>query len=185
MAEKAKVKAWWLLLLVGIFLCVIGALAFIKPFHTFINLITYSGAALFLNGIFLVIVASTNTTHPKEKNWLIAEAMIDFIFGLALVFNPLFSFFAFSFLVGPWIFCIGAIKILACIVLRKVIRGWIFIFIAGLLSVGFGLLIVYNPIPKASGIITIMGAFCLVMGTLNIFDAFRFRRVTDEVVMMF
>lgn len=185
MVVKNNIKTWWLLLVAGIFLLAIGIYALISPFHTFINLITYSGVALFLNGIFLVIIASANVSFEKEKKWLIAESMIDFVFGIMLIFNPLLSFIVFPLLIGPWIFCIGILKVAAAIVLRKVVHGWLFILVAGILSIFFGWLIVYNPIPKASGITMVLGAFGITMGALNIFDAFRFRKTGSEVVMMF
>jgi len=185
MYAKYKLKTWWLLLLTGCLLFTIGVFAFVKPFHTFINLVTYSGGVLLLNGIFLVIVSNSNTGNEQEKNWLIAESVLDFAFGIMLVFNPLLTFIVFPLLIGPWMFCIGILKITASIALRKIINGWVFIFAAGLISVCFGFLVVNDPIEKASGITTLIGAFGIVMGALNVFDAFRFKKTTAELNMMF
>ena len=165
-------------------LIALGVYALLTPFSTFINLVTYSGIVLFINGFLLVIVAS-NTPCVREKNWLITESIIDFVFGITLLFNPLFTFIVFPLLIGPWMFCKGVVKIIASVVLRKIINGWIFIFLAGTLSVCFGLLVVYNPIARANGITIVIAAFGLVMGAFNIFDAFRFRKTAAEVNLMF
>ena len=168
----------------GIFLITIGIFALVSPLRTFINLVSYSGVALLLNGIFLVIISS-NSTFTREKNWLIAESMVDFVFGLMLMFNPLLTFIVLPLLIGPWMLCIGLLKMAVALVLRKIINGWQFVFAAGCLAVCFGLLIVYNPIAKANGITIIIGAFGIIMGAVNIFDALRFKKSTPELNMMF
>jgi len=179
-----KFKRWWLLLFVGTSLFIIGVFALAAPFHTYIYLVTYSGIALLLNGSFLVIVAS-GAACKQEKNWMVAESMIDFVFGTLLLFNPLLTFIVLPLIIGAWIFSIGVLKVAASLVLRKIIYGWKLIFAAGLISATFGFLIIQDVIPKASGITTLIGFFGIIMGSLDVFDAFRFKKTTEELNMMF
>jgi uncharacterized membrane protein HdeD (DUF308 family) len=67
------------------------------------------------------------------------------------------------------------IAVVAAITIRQ-IRGWIFILIAGLISITFGLLIICYPMKRASGITVFIGFFALIMGILYVFDAVRFRK---------
>jgi uncharacterized membrane protein HdeD (DUF308 family) len=179
-----KFKKWWLLLLAGCALFTIGVFALAAPFHTYIYLIAYSGSVLLMNGAFLVIIPS-DPTCKREKNWMAAESMVDFVFGTLLLFNPLLTFIVLPLLIGSWIFCIGVLKILAALALRKIIYGWKLIFAAGLIAATFGLLIIQDVIPKATGITTLTGLFGITMGCLDIFDAYRFRKTTEELNMMF
>ncbi|HZE82894.1 MAG TPA: DUF308 domain-containing protein [Puia sp.] len=181
-----KTNTWWLLIMAGLILMVIGVYAFLAPLHAYMKLVKFAGLGLLFNGLFLMLVCSTNKSCVvKERNWILAESALDFAFGIVLIFNPLFSFIVFPFLIGPWILCIGVLKIIASLSLRKIVRGWIFILMVGILSAVFGLLIINNPFATSEGITILIGTFGLLLGGLNIFDSFRFRKKDDTLSMMF
>src|ERR1700730_3248715 len=149
----------WLLVLVGASLIVLGAYAFVNPLYTYVKLVKYAGVALLVNGVMLQVVSSSNKSCTAEKKWLLAESVLDFCFGVILLFNPLLSFIVFPFVIGPWIFCIGVLKIIASLALKKVIRGWLFITAFGTISLVFGLLIIFDPFPSSNGITILIGIF--------------------------
>ena len=93
------------------------------------------------------------------------------------------TFIAFAILFGPWMIGKGILKILAAINL-KLIRGRIFIFFAGLLSVVIGLLIIFYPLAKANGVTIFVGLFALIMGILCVFDSIRYRKLSDTLDLM-
>jgi len=80
---------------------------------------------------------------------------------------------------------VGILKILAAIALRKLILGRGFIMAAGLLSTLFGSLLLFSPFARASSITFLIGAFGVIMGSLYIIDALRYRRRPDNVDVMF
>jgi len=177
---------WWLLIMAGIFLVAVGIYALVAPLHAYMKLVKFSGIGLLLNGVFLVAVSITNKSCSiKEDKWILAESILDFCFGIILIFNPLLSFIVFPFLLGPWILCIGILKMAAAISLRKVVRSWVIILVVGLLFSIFGLLIINNPFTTANGITIVIGTFGILLGVLNILDSFRFRKKEDTLNMMF
>ncbi|HMH21980.1 MAG TPA: DUF308 domain-containing protein [Puia sp.] len=179
-------KIWWLLIMAGSILVAIGVYAFLAPLHAYLKLVKFAGFGLLFNGLFLMLVCSTNKSCAvKERNWILAESAVDFAFGILLVFNPLLSFIVFPFLIGPWILCIGILKIIASLSLKKTVRGWIVIFLVGIISAIFGLLIINNPFATSEGITILLGTFGLLLGGLNIFDSFRFRKKDETLSMMF
>jgi uncharacterized membrane protein HdeD (DUF308 family) len=176
----------WFLILAGIILLSIGIYAFLAPLHAYVKLVKFAGIGILLNGIFLVIISITNKSCSlKEDKWILAESVLDFCFGIVLIFNPLLSFIVFPFLIGPWILCIGVLKIAAAIALRKMVRSWMIILVVGILSSIFGLLIINNPFATSNGITILIGTFGILLGSLNIFDSFRFRKKEDTLNMMF
>ena len=88
-----------------------------------------------------------------------------------------------ALLIGPWMIAKGILKILAAVNL-KMIRGRIFIFLAGFLSVVFGLLIIFYPFAKANGITVFLGLFALIIGTLYIVDSIRYRKLSDTLDLL-
>jgi uncharacterized membrane protein HdeD (DUF308 family) len=166
---------WWLLTLAGGILLALGIFCLISSLNAYIFLVRYTGFTLLLNGIILIFVAYKSSSALNEKEWLLAEAVLDILFAACLLFNPFMTFVAFSLLIGPWMIGKGILKTLASIRLKQ-IRGWIFILMAGLLSIVFGLLIIFYPLKKANGITVFVGFFALIMGSLYLFDSIRFRK---------
>jgi len=164
---------WWLITVAGILLISLGVYCLVSALGAYILFIRYAGIALLLNGILLFIVAWYAPSTLKEKKWLLAEAVLDFIFAMFLLFNPFMSFITFPFLIGPWMVGKGMIKIVAAFSVK--IPGTPYVFIAGALSVVFGALIMYHPMDREDAITIFLGLFGIIMGTVYIFDSIRFR----------
>src|SRR5882757_3554241 len=150
---------WILLFTVGLVFLVIGVLAFVRPLSSYVKLAKYTGAGLLLNGILLQAIIVVNKKYPRENNWMQAESVLHFLFALLLLFNPFLSFILLPYLVGIWILLVGALKTIAALYLRHVIRGWKFILLVGVLSLIFGSVLLYSPFARAEGITILIGAF--------------------------
>ena len=174
---------WWVLTIAGGILIALGIFCLTSPLRAYVFLTHYSGLALLLNGILLMIVSYKSAGSFKEKEWLLAESVLDILFAACLLFNPFMTFIAFEFLFGPWMIGKGILRIFASIKL-KLVRGRIFILFAGLLSLVFGLLVIFYPLSKASGITVFLGLFALITGTLYLFDSFRYRKLSDNLDLM-
>lgn len=178
-----KFKTWWLLSAAGAALLVAGTFSLLNPFHAFVRAVSYSGIALSANGILLGLLAA-NPLYIKEQKWLIAESALDLLFAVVLMFNPLMTFVILPLVIGTWMLCIGIVKTLSAFALRKYFNGWQYVLVTGILILTFGTLISFSPIPKASGIVTLVGIFCLLLGLMNIFDALRFKSMPVALTMM-
>ncbi len=179
-----KFRTWWLLIAVGAIFIGIGVFAFISPFSSYVRLVKYTGIGLWANGGFLLTVAIFNKKYVREGKWMQAESILHFLFAILLTFNPLLSFIALPYFIGAWIFLVGCFKIAAALSLKKIVRGWPFILITGILSVVFGLLLLYGPLAKANSITFLIGTFGVIMGALYVVDAFRYRNREETLNMM-
>jgi uncharacterized membrane protein HdeD (DUF308 family) len=169
---------------VGVIFLIIGVLAFTRPLSSYVRLAKYTGAGLLLNGILLQAAIVVNKKYPQENNWMQAESVLDFLFALLLLVNPLLSFILLDYLIGIWILLVGIVKILAALSLRRVVKGWRFILLVGALSTLFGGILLYSPFARAEGITLLIGTFGSMMGVLYILDAFYYRKRVDTLDMM-
>jgi uncharacterized membrane protein HdeD (DUF308 family) len=169
---------------VGIVFLTIGVMAFLHPLSSYVKLAKYAGAGLLINGVLLQAVIVGNRKYPQENLWMQLESILDFLFALLLLVNPVLSFILLDYLIGIWILLVGILKILAALSLRRVVRGWRFILLVGILSAIFGATLLYSPFVRAEGITWLIGAFGSIMGFLYILDAFYFRRREDTLDMM-
>jgi uncharacterized membrane protein HdeD (DUF308 family) len=184
MLPTKKLTTWWLLLAAGVIFVGIGIFAFIDPLNSYLKLVKFTGIALLLNGGILLTMAVLNTKYPNERAWMQAESILHLFFGIMFLFNPLLAFIALPYFIGSWILLVGILKTIAAFALRDHIRSWWFIFVAGILGDLFGFLLLFSPLPKASGITILIATFALIMGALYLVDALRYRKVEDTVGMM-
>ncbi|MDR3714304.1 MAG: DUF308 domain-containing protein [Puia sp.] len=181
-------KTWWLLSAAGVFFLAIGTYCFICPVNAYLKMVKFSGEALLINGFLLIAASFIHTSNQpgwkKERKWMHAESIVEFLFGILLVFNPILSFIVFPMLIGYCIFCVGIIKIASSLSLKNSLRGWLLVLILGTLLCIFGLLIVYFPFSKANDATFLISAFALIMGSLALIDADRLKNTTDTLTMM-
>ncbi|MDP4212705.1 MAG: DUF308 domain-containing protein [Bacteroidota bacterium] len=184
MPLKKKIPTAWLLMVIGFVFVAIGVFVFLFPWHAYYRLTKYTGILLLLNAILLLYIAISRTRNARERNWILAESIIDFLFVMIFFFNALLSFFALPFFIGLWMGFVGGLKVAASLALKKVLKGWGFILSEGIVSVLFSIWVFNGPSPKAIGITIPIGLFALLMGAFNIFEALRFKKTESTLDMM-
>ena len=181
-----KIKASRLLAIAGMFFALTGLFCLLNPLVAYVYLVKYSGLALLVNGLILQVASSTaHLSFASEKRSMRLESIFDFIFGLLLLFNPFMTFVLYPLLIGYWILGIGIIKIVVSILMRKKIRGWLFILVLGLLSTGFAIGILNSPSTRANDITLIIGAFFIVLGSVLLYDSIKLKRMHETIDMLF
>jgi uncharacterized membrane protein HdeD (DUF308 family) len=181
-----KLKASRLLLFTAIIFVLIGLFCFINPLKTYVYLVKFSGLVLILNGIVLQVASSsTHITFITEKRSMRLESIVDFIFGFLLLFNPFMTFVLYPLLIGYWILCFGIIKIGVSLLVRNKVKGWVFVFVIGLLAVGFAGGIIYAPSTRANDITVLIGIFFVIVGAVLLYDSIKLRRMHETIDLMF
>ena len=113
------------------------------------------------------------------------ESIVDFIFGLLLLFNPFMTFILYPMLIGYWILCIGIIKIIVSLLMRKKIRGWLFILVIGILSAAFAIGIINSPSTRAKDITLVIGVFFVILGSVLLYDSMKLKRLHETIDLLF
>ena len=100
-----KTKYWWLLLVAGICITIVGIWMFIYPIQGYIIIAQAFGWCLLLSGIFQIVVSTSIHKKYHGWGWWLAGGIIDIIIGIILIINiglsmevlPLFFAFVFLF----------------------------------------------------------------------------------------
>jgi len=181
-----RLKSSWLLFAAGIIFILLGLYCFLNPLSAYVELVRFSGVVLLING-FILQVASTSAhiSFNKEKRSMQAEGIVDFIFGILLIFNPFLTFIVYPLLIGCWILLVGIIKIITSLLVKRQMDGWAFILVVGILSVAFALLIFYAPLNQANDITKILGAFFICLGSVLIYDSIKMRKMHETINLLF
>jgi uncharacterized membrane protein HdeD (DUF308 family) len=144
------------------------------------------GAWALLDGVSLLINAfRQGRAHADWRDWV--PSLLGGLLGIAAavitVLLPVVTVVVLTILAAILFIGVGVAEIVLAVRLRKVIRGEVFMALAGLAGVIAGVLFLIWPLSGALAITVLLGAYALVSGVLLLAAAWRLRRVarSDDV----
>jgi uncharacterized membrane protein HdeD (DUF308 family) len=174
---------WWLLALRGLIAVLFGALAFIWPNATLITLLFLFGVFALVNGILsLILAAKTPKGYPKLGS-LILGGVLGILAGLLTFVMPGITALGLLILIAAWAIVTGLMEIVAAVRLRKVITNEWLLMLAGIASVAFGVILLFQPAAGALALIWLIAIWAIVFGILLIVLAFRVRNWNGYVAI--
>ncbi|MBV8284026.1 MAG: HdeD family acid-resistance protein [Candidatus Eremiobacteraeota bacterium] len=168
-------RNWWALMIRGIAAVVFGVLAFIWPGATIVAIGVLFGAYAFVDGVF-AIVAAVRAAEAHERWWpFVIEGIVGLLIAAITFYDVAITIFALFFTIAAWAFITGIMEIAAAIELRKTLanEGWL--ILGGVLSILFGILMVWRPLAGALAVIWIIGAYAVIFGFAMIGLSLRLR----------
>lgn len=169
-------RNWWVLALRGLAGVLFGILAFVWPGITLFVLVYLFGAFVLINGVCSLVLAWYAPRGYPRFGALILGGILSIVAGLIAFFLPGITALGLLIMIAAWAIVIGVIEIFAAVQLRKVIRNEWLLILAGLASVGFGVVLLLYPTAGALVLVWWIGAYALVFGILLMILAFRLRR---------
>ena len=168
-------KNWWLVVLRGVLAVLFGLTAFLWPGLTGLVLVLMFGVYALADG---VVAVATGLTHVKDTSrwWVfLLEGLIGIGAGIAALVWPGAVAVALIALIAAWAVLTGAFEIVAAIRLRREIDNEWFLLLGGLLSIGFGTLLVLQPAAGGLALVWVIGYYALAFGILLIVLGFRLK----------
>jgi len=145
------------------------------PGATLITLVWLFGAFALVNGILsLVLAAKTPKGYPKVGS-LIFGGLLGILAGLLAFVMPGITALGLLILIAAWAIVTGIMELVAAVKLRKIINNEWLLVLAGIASVVFGVLLLFQPAAGALVLIWWIGAWALLSGILLMILAFRMR----------
>ncbi|HTJ56246.1 MAG TPA: HdeD family acid-resistance protein [Devosiaceae bacterium] len=173
---QSLADGWWLVLLRGIAAIVFGILAFVWPGVTLLTLTFLWGAYAIVDGVVSLWAAITGqTARATPRWWLGIIGVIGIIAGILAFAWPGVVVQALLIYIGVWAIVVGAMEIWGAIWLRREIEGEWLLALTGVLSILFGLAILFQPAAGALGLVWLIGGFAIVIGISHIALAMRLR----------
>ncbi len=174
MIETLK-RHWWVPVLRGIAAIVFGVIAFVYPGLTLAVLVIFFGAWLLVDGIFRVVGATAGRASDPEWGWHLVIGILGILVGLLTFHSPGITALALVIYIAAWALMIGATEIGLAIKLRREIKGEWFLFLMGLISIAFAVMLLWNPVAGADALIWLIAWYAVVFGVLAIFFGFKLR----------
>jgi len=165
---SAGLFPWWLILLWGLLILIIGVMFITTPVITTEIAITFMGAFWLVGGLFSLGSLFVDKTN---MGWKIFLAVINIIAGALIMIYPFFSMvFILSFFVifvGFFACFIGCAHLFTAFRNKDAGNG-----VLGIISMIFGLLLLFYPFITVALLPFIAGGFCIVAGISGIITSF-------------
>lgn len=169
-------RHWWVMALRGACALLFGIIAVIRPWEALDVLVIFYGAYMLVDGTFALVAVLT--TGPHFQYWwaLLIEAICGIGIGIIVFAYPIAAMMVLLFFIAFWAILTGVFEVLAALRLRQEIAGEIWLILAGIISVLFGVVILVWPDAGAALVGTLIGLYAGMFGITLLALAFRLRR---------
>ena len=161
-------KNWWLLLLRGLLAVAFGVLLFTRPSISVAILITFFGAYSLVDGVFSAYSAISQRSQHEHWVLMLVGGLSGIAIGLITFYSPGITAIVLLFYIAIWSIIIGISQIIMAVKLRAEIKGEFWLGLAGLVSVLFGMYLIYNPGAGILSVIWVLAAYAVLFGFLMI-----------------
>jgi len=164
---------WWTLALRGVIAIIFGICAFIWPIATALAFVILLAAFAFVEGVFAFIGAFSWGLSGSQRLLLIALGLLGLAVGVAAVMYPGITAVVIVALVAWWAIVSGVIQFVVAIELRKVIENDWLLVVGALLSILFGVLLLWRPLAGILTLSWLFGIYALLYGIMMLSLGFR------------
>jgi uncharacterized membrane protein HdeD (DUF308 family) len=166
-------QSWWVWALRGLAAIIFGLLAFFFPGITMTSLVYVFGAYAVIDGAIAVYHAVTH--RGKNWGWELFEGLVSIVAGVVAFLMPMLAALTFVLILGFWAIVTGVAQMVMAYRQRELIDNEIWLGLAGLVSVIFGILIFFNPFAGTLATIWTIGAYSIIFGIMLLALAWRYR----------
>ena len=170
---------WWVLLLRGLLLIVLGLYALFNPGLTLLAWAFMIGCFLIADGVLAIVAGIAGWT--KSRGWTILRGVLAVVAGAFAVGHPaLFGVIAAMtvvLLIAAWSIIGGVFEIIIAVRERKAIKGEGWMILDGIFSILFGVVLASAPLLSGGLLIRVSGAFAILFGLVVIFSSFKLRKL--------
>ena len=164
---------WWTLALRGVIAILFGIGAFVWPLATALAFVILLAAFAFVEGVFAFIGAFSWGLTGSQRLLLIALGLLGLAVGVAAVMYPGITAMLIVALVAWWAIVSGVIQFIVAIELRKVIENDWLLIVGAVLSILFGVLLLWRPLAGILTLSWLFGFYALLYGVLMLSLGFR------------
>jgi uncharacterized membrane protein HdeD (DUF308 family) len=179
--ETKGYKNWWFITMNGLIFIILGGLLLFFTRETILTLIKYIGIIMLGCGIIFLLVGINKIRREKPAALMLTEAIGSLAIGLALLLFLQASISLFLMLIGIWAIIIGIIQLVIIVNLKSAVPSKNVHLINGLLTIGLGILLLFNPFDWAVFMGKVIGICAILFGVLLVYFSIILRS-TKEVV---
>ena len=171
---------WWIFILRGLLAIGFAVLAFLAPGWGIRVLMLLFAAWAIIDGAGSLWTGIR--TRKQDRSWWleVLEGVVGIAAGLLAIVLLEYAVTALVLIIAAWSVVTGIVEIVLAVRLRRVIEGEIWMALAGVASILFGVLLVVFPAAGALSLVWLIAAFALAFGVFQIGLGWRLRGIADR-----
>ncbi|MBF0688298.1 MAG: DUF308 domain-containing protein [Cellulomonas sp.] len=174
-------KAWWLPVLRGLLLLVLGLLLMAQPAASVQAIVWLFGIFAVVDGVVSVVLGLTDRGSPGW-GWWVVEGLAGIGVGAVVVLWPEPTVRVLFFLLAAWLLVLGVVSILAAVAQSRArLGGWHWPLTFGLVCTLFAVLLIARPQGVLAFFGVVLGLFAFVGGAINVVSGFAVRQVVRDL----
>jgi len=174
-------RTWWVLLLRGLAAIAFGILTWSWPGASLAALVLLFGAYALSDGA-LGVWAAVSTRREHEDWWvLLLWGLVGIGVGLITFMAPGITALAVQFYIAIWAIGTGIAEIVVAMRLRREIKGELWLVLAGIASIIFGVVLIARPGVGALAVLSLIAAYAVIFGIIMVVLAFEVRSVASRL----
>ncbi|GEK21952.1 HdeD family acid-resistance protein [Cellulomonas xylanilytica] len=179
--SSALRRSWWVPVLRGVVLLVLGLLMLVQPLWSVTALVWIFGIFAILDGVVAILQWFANRSEPGA-GWFLLSGLIGVAIGVVVVvWTPETAQILF-YLIAGWVLILGVLGIIAAVVLYRARDvGWYWVLTFGLINVLFGLLLLTHPQESVKVVVVLLGLFAFVGGVVLLVSGFATKQAVKEL----
>lgn len=155
-------------LLRGAVMIILGVALLFSPEFTLVSITRLVAALLLVRGAIAGLIFFFGKNQASSSPALF-ECLIDVGIGLLILYNPGGTISFFVIILAIWALFGGALMAFSFNTLRRVgVTNW-GLFLSSIIALSFGFVLIFEPLRGGFALATIIGAFALTYGVVNIF----------------
>jgi uncharacterized membrane protein HdeD (DUF308 family) len=170
---------WWTFVLRGVLAIAFGILAFLAPGLGIAVLVGLFAAWALIDGFSDLLMGIRS--RDRDRSWwlLVLEGLAGIIAGIVALVFPVLAAEVLVLLIGVWAIVTGAFEIWSAIRLREQIQGELWLGLAGVASILFGVVLFLFPGAGALSLVWLIGGFAIAFGAFLVVLGWRLRGIHD------
>ena len=168
----------WALVARGILSIIWGIIALVVPQIALLVFIYVFAAYALIDGVIAVVWAIQERHISQHWAALLIEGLIGIVVGIVAFAWPAETAIVLLFLVAFWAVITGILEIITAFTARDGFGHEWLLGIAGLISIIFGLILLFNPLVGLLALLWVVGVYAIIFGALLIARAFQSRGST-------
>lgn len=172
---KTHSSNWWFLALNGVIAILFGLLLLFFPKEAIETMVFYFGLVVLLSGLVMLLMGIKQIRADKKAGMLLFESVLTIAIGAIIMFFPQHSLEFFLIVIGVWAIILGVVQLILVVNAKGNLAGKNLFLFNGLITLAVGILLFFKPYALATFVVTILGVFSLLFGSILIYFAFAFR----------
>lgn len=169
---RAAASNWWVYVVGGLVLLLLGLYAFSYPAGAFLELTVFFAAVILFNGVGNVLFAVSNRTRLGGWAGLLALGIGEVLLGGYMLYAPAVAAGTLAYFIGFWLLLrSGTLVAKAFTLRRRGYAGWGWTLASGLLGIVLAFVVLANPAIGALGVavwvaiaLVLLGAALMLLG---------------------